>query len=310
MGMSQRLELGQKQRLTQQQILEQRISLRLGLELARRVGKFEKQILKKAEFVGIDPDDPKTQYHYDILGTLVLKGAENEKSLLGQIVREKHVSIGDIEKVIVETFELQDIDMDLGTKRNVDLITLVLKNKGEFSVTVSIDKYPAGHIEQSPSFQESQTLSKIDSTKVWAVQALHGFKVIEGSVEGGIRGLICKEFIPGEVLGNFTADLESVVEVHGKEAIRRVAYAVGKMFANCLEELGGLPKDSNSLNIIVANSELGEPITRFCDVEEVYTDAPSIKRELRLMIAEFERFGEEIVRGLKDHYHGDISKFL
>ncbi|OGI94141.1 hypothetical protein A3A07_00890 [Candidatus Nomurabacteria bacterium RIFCSPLOWO2_01_FULL_41_52] len=307
MGMGPRQSLRQEQKLTQTQILEQRISARLLIELRQDVGKFEKQILKKVEFVGIDPEEPESQYHYEVLGTLVLRASEDRESLLGQIVRENYIDIEDVQKVMVESFELQDIDLDLGTKRNVDLITLVLKDEKEFSVTVSIDKHATHDIHQSPSFQESQALSNIDTGKAWAVQRFLGYKTIEDSVDGKFKGLICKEFIPGEVLGNVTADIELSKETHGEAAMKKLAYAVGKMFANCLNEFGGVPRDSNSLNIIIVNSNLENPVTRFCDVEEVRRDEAGIKLELRLMVAEFEEFGNEVTRGIKDNLSEELK---
>ena len=299
--------LRQEPKLTQTQILEQRISARLRMEFRHDVGKFEKQILKKVEFVGIDPEDHEAQYHYEILGTLVMRGVEDKESLLGQIVRKNFINIKDVQKVMVESFELQDIDLDLGTKRNVDLITLVLKNKNELSITVSIDKYAHDNIEQSPSFQESQALSGIDTSKAWAVQRFFGYKTIEDSVDGRFKGFICKEFIPGEVLGNVTADIEMAKETHTEEAVKKLAYAVGKMFANCLNEFGGVPRDSNSLNIIIVNSNLEDPVTRFCDVEDVRKDDAGIRLELRLMVAEFGEFGREVVRGIKDNHRGKLK---
>src|SRR3989344_4396264 len=184
MGMGPRQSLRQEQKLTQTQILEQRISARLLIELRQDVGKFEKQILKKVEFVGIDPEEP---------------------------------------------------------------------------------------------------------------------------VDGKFKGLICKEFIPGEVLGNVTADIELSKETHGEAAMKKLAYAVGKMFANCLNEFGGVPRDSNSLNIIIVNSNLENPVTRFCDVEEVRRDEAGIKLELRLMVAEFEEFGNEVTRGIKDNLSEELK---
>jgi hypothetical protein len=226
---------------------------------------------------------------------------------LGQIVRENYINIKNVQKVMVESFELQDIDLDLGTKRNVDLVTLILKDESELSITVSIDKYPTHDIHQSPSFQESQALSNIDTSKAWAVQRFFGYKTIEDSVDGRFKGLICKEFVPGEVLGNVTADLEIAKETHSEDAIKKLAYAVGKMFANCLNELGGVPRDSNSLNIIIVNSNLENPVTRFCDVEDVRRDDAGIRLELRLMVTEFGEFGREVVRGIKDNHHGKLK---
>lgn len=297
----------QEQKLTRMQILTQRISMRLLIDFQHYTGKFEKQILKKVEFVGIDPEDQEAQYHYEILGTLVLKEGDDPDSLLGQIVKKNCINIEDVQKVVVESFELQDIDLDLGTKRNVDLITLVLRDQSDLSLTVSIDKYATHDVAQSPSFQESQALSNVDASKAWAVQRFFGYKTIEDSVDGRFKGFICKEFVPGEVLGNFTADLETAKETYGEEAMKRLAYAVGTMFANCLNELGGVPRDSNSLNIIVVNSNLENPVTRFCDVEEVRKDDAGIRLELRLMVTEFGEFGGEVVRGIKDNHREKIS---
>src|SRR3989344_4612326 len=68
MSMGPRQSLRQEQKLTQTQILEQRISARLLIELRQDVGKFEKQILKKVEFVGTDTEEPDSQYQYEVLG--------------------------------------------------------------------------------------------------------------------------------------------------------------------------------------------------------------------------------------------------
>lgn len=296
------MELGMGMRLDMSQHLEQKILLSLIEKLEQRIGIFEKQILEKAEFVDIDLEGEASQYHVDMLESLVVRELEDQDSLIACVVKSKHKTIADIEKLIVESFSLGDISFDIGTKRNVDVVTLIFSGDQSFTMTVSLDKERVIDMKDSPSFKESEILQNIDSDKTWAVQKYFGSIEVVDVDTGGKRFLICKEFLDGQMLGNFTTDLHNSEELYGKHNMERLAYATGKAVANILTELGGVPLDSNPLNLIVLGVVDSEEITvRYCDVEELRTDKAGINKEIVLIGKSFGYLADHFKRGIKEN---------
>lgn len=288
---------------------EQKILLKLSQELKRHIGKFEKQILEKTEFFDINFDTESSKYHIEMLRSVVMKESKDEDSVIAQVVKIHNKNIDDIEKVIVESFSLGDMSFDIGTKRNVDLLTIVF-NGGEYlAITVSLDKETFEDITESPSFQEAEILKNIDSSKVWSLQKY--FASIEVKDKNGQkRFLNCKEFLEGQMLGNFMADLVFFEIQYGRSRMEELAYATGKAFANTLTELNGVPSDSNPLNLIVKGLEPGgeEIVVRYCDVEELVVDQAGIDHEVRLIHKAFGWFGDYFKKGISENYQGKLLK--
>lgn len=277
-----------EQRLTQS--LEQRLGF----------GDFERDLYDMAEFVDIDIDDPENEYHRDMLLGVLKRSEETGTSLLGQILREQEdLTEDDIAKIVVEGFNFRDIDLDLGTKRNVDRISLVCKDMRTLEMTVSIDKEPAAEDATTPTLQETEVLSNVkEPLLTWSVQKWFGTTTFRG--EDGMHAIICKEYLPGTVLSALTHDLDMGVAQYGEEFVRQIAHAVGKMIANARAGLGGIPMDSNSFNIIIDTREDGSVVARYCDVEKVRTSQSEIAREISLIKQEFGKYAADVERGIKE----------
>ena len=222
-----------------------------------------------------------------------------------QIILESGLTDKPIERIIVENFQASDVSLDVGTKRDVDKFVVKFEGGAEMVMTVSLDKQSVAKKYQSPSLQETSVLEKVRHHDIaWSVQRWLGSTFIED--KDGTRGLICKEFIPGFMLANYTSDVAMAIDAYGLEAMRQLAYAVGRMVANVLVTLGGIPIDSNGLNIIVTEDSDGSPRTRYCDVEMLRTSKKDIKKEIGLIKRELAELGAEFVKGLKKNYSGNL----
>lgn len=295
------LRLSMESGLRQEQEMDLKQTMTMRLELGHHIGEFEHQIIDKTEFIDIDINSEDSIYHVDMLGGLIVRNSEEEDSLLGGIVRNNNESIKDIEKIVVESFDFQEIDFDLGTKRNVDLVTLIHDGGQKFIMTVSIDKIVRENIKDSPSYKEAEVLRNADPSTAWSVQKYFGYHTIHYADYDETKGLVCKEFLPGQMVANLTNDIERAVEEYGEGTMKNTARAIGKMLANALDEFGGIPIDSNTLNIIVLETESGEITARYCDVEGIQQDDKGMRHELQLLMKEFGMFGAEILQSLKEN---------
>lgn len=268
-------------------------------DLVNKIGRFEGELLEKVEFANVDLDDPKNAYHIDVLKALVVKGLVDHESLVSGILKKFGLTKENIQQVIIESFTVEDIGLDIGTKRNVDLFRIILNDNKEVSFTVSVDKYGNENIENSPSISEAKTLKNIYTAKMQCVQKYFGHTAYIDS-QGLSRGVICKEFLPGMMLGNYTADLQFAVEQMGAQAIKNIAYATGKMIGYSMKNLGGIPSDSNPLNIIIDQSADGEISARFCDVEALRTNNKDIEHETGALKNCFGRFQKDFLQGISD----------
>ncbi|OGY91288.1 MAG: hypothetical protein A3B31_00845 [Candidatus Komeilibacteria bacterium RIFCSPLOWO2_01_FULL_53_11] len=284
--------------------LRQAQLIKLEQRLSQKTGKFEKQLLKKIELIDIDLDE--SPYHVDMLGVLVVRESEEKKSLIGSIVEKSELSDKPIQKIIVERFSMEDISLDIGTKRNVDVITIVFEDGKELTLTVSLDKEAVDSIEKSPSYQEAQTLRQKGAGDTWAVQKYYGMEKVED--KEGLRVAICKEFLDGPMLANATTAIDPYMSEEEQARAKRLAYATGRMVANTLTQLGGVPKDSNPLNIIIIREDTADEHTRYCDVEGIVTDEEGIRSELDRLKNEFKEYGGELFRGINEHYDGALFK--
>ena len=296
----------QKMRMELRQGMQLKQLLELRERLEQRVGDFERQILEKVELIDIDLD--KSPYHIDMLQSLLVRESEEHDSLLGSIIKKKELTKMPIQKIIVESFNMEDIGLDLGTKRNVDAVTLVFEDDKQFSMTVSLDKDAVSEEGDSASYKEAAIPQQTDATASWSVQEYYGSQVLRD--ESGVRTLICKEFLDGQMLGNLTSEIFPAMTEEEKARMSRIAYAVGKMIANALTTLSGIPRDSNGLNIIIKESAGDVFTARYCDVEEIQKTPQALSKELKLLYRDFGEFGDEMLRGIREHYTGELPDTL
>ncbi len=278
---------------------------RLRQELWQTLGTVERQILKKVDLKDFVPDDTSTAHHLDILRGLVSIDTELGTSLINHMLTETGLTVEDLERVIIERFTLEDLSFEIGSKRKVDRVILELVDKCVAVLTASLDIEPVSNIEASPSWQEARTLADVNFKKAWCVQECYGYATLED--ERGTRVLICKEFIPGQMLENFFVDFSTSLERHGAPYLQRVAYTVGKMVANALTELGGIPRDSTPMNIIIDEDTEGGIIARYCDVEDIRRDTRGISWELHLIASDLGAFAVDMERGIQEHYTGNLG---
>ena len=114
--------------------------------------------------------------------------------------------------------------MDIGTKRNVDVITIVFEDGKELTLTVSLDKEAVDSIEKSPSYQEAQTLRQKGAGDTWAVQKYYGMEKVED--KEGLRVAICKEFLDGPMLANATTAIDPYMSEEEQARAKRLAYGL------------------------------------------------------------------------------------
>jgi len=85
-----------------------------------------------------------------------------------------------------------------------------------------------------------------------------------------------------------------------------LAYSIGQAVANILTELGGVPLDSNPLNLIVQGFEHGQISVRYCDIEELRTTPEAISKEIELIAEPLGQYASEFKRGIFEHYQGHL----
>ncbi|MEK7094834.1 MAG: hypothetical protein AAB886_01875 [Patescibacteria group bacterium] len=262
------------------------------------LGSFECEVLKRLSFENIDFDRDDTTYHFDIVRGLFVPKEGEETSLMFRILQDTGLAPEQVQSVKIEAFKVADISMNVGTKRDVDRIWLKLDDGCQAVMTASLDKEPVQHIDESPSLEEAETLRGVNTDKAWCVQKLYGSTVIKDI--HGLRGLICKEYLDGTMLGNYVIDREETVRTHGADCIPRIAESVTDMLINALDTIGGVPRDSNMFNVIVCTNNGFH--TRYCDVESIRKDTNGIVQEINMLASDFGPFGKEIILKLKKRF--------
>ena len=275
--------------------LRQELSLRQENHL--EFGPFEQRLLDTAEFRGINLDDPRNTYHRDILQGMLMRFEETKTSLIGQILQDQeNLSEQDLNAIHIESFGFEDIDLDVGTKRNVDKVTLKCNDHPDLVITASIDKERYRRQEDSPSMKETEILRMVkEPSLVWSVQRWYGSTLISDA--RGMRGIICKEYLPGVMLENFTLDIEETLLDNEPSVIADLAYQVGRTVANAKSGLGGMPTDSHPMNLIVDETDGGIRV-RYCDVEGIVVVQDKAEREIDLLRKKFGDFAKDFDRGL------------
>lgn len=291
-----RLEMGLGHSLEMRQQLNQELLLRLYPELSQHVGHVERQIMDKVHFSNFEPEEEgPRRYHLEMLRELILRTSETEHSIATSIMAKHGMNAERLKAVIVESFDQEDVSFDIGTKRNVDLMAMVFDDESSLAMTTSLDKEPVAREIDSPSLQEAAILRQVNPKAAWSLQEYLADSVVQD--ERGTRGFIVKEFLPGDMLGNILP----MGEVGPEQLVylKKVALATGRMIANARKNLGGVPKDSNELNIIISQDE-ENPLARYCDVEGVVRDAAGIKHEIGVLREKFGPAVAELDQGLRE----------
>lgn len=265
--------------------------------LFSNIGRFERALIDRLSFENIDFTRDGTSYHFDMVRGLLVPKIGEKTSLMLRILEDTDLSPEQIQSVKIEAFKVVDISMDVGTKRDVDRVWLKLNDGRQAVMTVSLDKEPVAHKDDSPSLEEAETLGGIDTDKAWCVQKLYGSTLIEDAK--GSRGLICKEYLDGVMLGNYVINREETSRKFGEKHLSRIVAATTDMLANSLEVIGGVPRDSNMFNVIIGTKEDGGMLARYCDVESVRKDVAGISQEIAMLSSDFGPSGKEIVSTLK-----------
>lgn len=262
------------------QELAQKLVMRLEHKLKLHVGNVERQLLKLVEFPNVDFEDPKSRYHMEMLSEFVYKERVEDRSLASEVLAVHGLTEDDLEKIEIESFDQEDISIDIGTKRNVDRARMVLADGRSVAVTLSLDKQGVNDSATSPSLSEAAALRGVDPTKVWSVQRLYGSRDV--AKRGRHRGFVVKEYLEGTMLGNYFQDTPPLD--HPQHEIREmyhgIARATGRSFANAIEQLGGVPHDANPLNLIVGEDADRDFLVRNCDVEAIKHEIRSLGKVL------------------------------
>ena len=295
--------------LTQTIQQQQTINLLLLQNLTLRMGVFEQQIISNAEFVdGIQEKleqsgNVENTMYYKILRSLIVRKSEKDISLVGEMALAAGICQGDVQKVIVEHFQMGELGYELGTKRYVVKIKLVLKGGKCMEASVSLDREATTEEEPSPSLEEAETLGDADPEKAWCLQRLLGYKVQPHGKK--FLTIIAKEFLRGRMIFalGFTASGMPSQLPKGDRILAQVAYAVGKAVRNALGELGGIPNDSNPMNIIAIHDDSNGVHARWCDAEGLARDKRSIEHEIRLLRESMGPYAQKFDAGMEDDDH-------
>lgn len=247
----------------------------------------EKQIWSRTVFKDIDLKAPESSYHREMLRGLIYQRDHEEPSLIRKILTAKERGIGAIEEVVVEAIVAQDISFKVGTKRDVDRFTFRFQGGKEFEMTVSLDRYPYERTSDSASLAEAETLGRFGKG-VKVFQEFFGAGTIPCS--GGRKGLICKEYLPGEMLSDLLARTQEESERVSAER------AVVRMIQSAILEAKGLPVDSHGKNIILHTAQSKELAARFCDVEYLRQDYSGIQSEVERIACLFGKSADDFLK--------------
>jgi len=210
-----------------------------------------------------------------------------------------------IEKIAIEKMKLEDISLEMGTRRNVDHVEIGLKDK-VYSFTVSIDRRPLEETGRSESLEEAKVLAQLSKKHIKALQRYFGSSKINRK---GKRGVIFKEYLSGYVLENFTALIGTEYEKEKKDLLSKIALSCGEMIGEFYKETKSLPQDLHGLNIII-NEEEEEIISRLCDVSGLAYGPREILHELSFLFEEFRHFESNIIKGFTKATSPEIFREL
>lgn len=247
------------------------------------------ELIKKITLSGIDLNDPKNQYHLDMIRAMFQK-----EKMIYDVAGQLGIDFTGVRKIKVEVFKVANISMDIGTRRDVDLVTLET-DRGKINFTVSLDKEPYRHVGESHSRQEANILMSSNTSQGrWATQRCLGFTSVE--INGQPHGAITKEFLPGVMLTGFTRVVGTPEEEMLAPHLRVVAFNHGRMVGNILQTTGGFPIDTTPENVIV-NDEKGVSC-RTCDLNGVETTGNAWLKGLETDMKMWKNFAWHYLFGL------------
>jgi len=257
------------------------------------------ELLKRLDLANIDLSGPRSQYHLDIIRALFQK-PENDglphrrDTLLLDVADQLEVDVGRVRGIKVEVFRLEDISLDIGTRRDVDLVTLET-DKGDLTFTVSLDKDPHQVAGESHSRQEANTLMSSNTSQGrWATQRCYGYVTVR--IGGRPRGVIVKEFLPGVMLGTYTGYIGRPEEAVISESLRVLAFAHGRMIGNIIQTSGGFPVDMTPENVIV--NEQDGVTCRTCDLSGIDRNGANWLKSLGIDLKMWEKYGWHYLFGV------------
>lgn len=265
---------------------------------------FEEDLVRKVQFGENFRDTEENSRCDRILRALIQRENESEPSLIASIITKAGIVEGDIQTVIISSFNMEDLGFDFGTKREVAKIELVMRDGRSMFATVSVDRESTEKDEDSPSLREAAILQGIDSTRTWCLQRLLGVvKFNDEKCPGKAFGAIGKEYIPGNMLAQlgFVEPGLGMADLIPKTDISRmISIAVGEAVGNSLRTTGGVPADSNTMNIIMDQLPDGKIVARWCDADRgLILDPKQLQRELDLIRTTVGRYKTDFNKAIK-----------
>ena len=230
-------------------------------------------IIGKIALVDIDLTQPENEYHLHMIRALFQNverdGLPHRKEkYIYDIADRLDINLDQAHQVKVDIIQVEDISMNIGTRRDVDRICIVTE-QGEVSFTISLDKKPYAHINESHSKQEADVLIPYASSQnLWATQDCFGFTTIR--IAGRAHGVIFKEYLPGVMISNHTTIVGSGYERDFARDLPIVAFSHGRMVGNIIDQTGAFPEDMNPENVIIDDTT--EVVCRTCDLSGLERD--------------------------------------
>lgn len=257
------------------------------------------ELIKKIDFPNIDLNDPANQYHLDMIRALFQK-PENDglPHRLGKnlydVIDKMGLNLDQVRGIKVEIFKVEDISLDVGSRRDVDLVTLET-DRDTITFTVSLDKAPFRHVGESHSRQEANVLmSQNTSQGRWATQRCFGFVTVE--INGRPHGSVLKEFLPGVMLSNHIQIIGSPEEDMYARDLCIIAFNHGRMIGNIIGTTGGFPIDMTPENVIVNDND--GVTCRTCDLSSVETSGESWLKRLEIDIKMWKKYAWHYLFGI------------
>lgn len=259
----------------------------------------EWKIIEGLELGNIDLAEEKNIYQLQLIKALL------ERTQHGSMLKSVLTQMGElpsIAKIECRKMMVDDLGKNIGTKREVDLVTIIFKNGEKAEFTTSIDIASCYEDEETASEREAANLHLLRNRDVQGVQKLYGFRKIEVedpySEDPKNKVVICKEYLEGEMLEGYIMDIDHTVEQIGEEAFRRIAYLTGYTMQEAVTKSGFVVKDSNPLNFIVGEKN-GEIFVRYCDADTISNDQRETAIEFRLLRPRFGKYAADFDAGME-----------
>jgi len=261
----------------------------------------EWKLIEGVDLGRIDLAVPENRYQLEIIEGLL--GKNDHGSVFSHVVRQLTAHRSHLEKVQFMKMQIDDLGNKIGTKREVDLVKLILHDGQELNFTTSID-IRSQELEDdagaSPSACEAKNLALLNGKSVQSVQQLYASRTLEieddFSEDPKTKTFICKEYLEGDMLEFYLTDLEYTVAQIGEEHFKEIAFKTGYALQEPVSKSGYVIKDSNPLNFIVGIQD-GISFVRYCDADTISSEAREIALEMRLLRSRFGKYAVDFDRG-------------